>query len=73
MQKLKQTLKLLLPKVKIRKKRKKDYIVVDFRDEYIKLPSGRIVPRDRILHIDTEKKVIVFLDENNVVREEGYA
>lgn len=73
MQKLKQSIKLLLPKIKIRKKRRKDYIIVDFRDEYIKLPSGRVVPRDRVLHIDTEKKVIVFLDENNVVREENYA
>jgi len=58
-------------KVKLRRK-KGGYLVIDFRDEYIKLPGGAIIPKERILNIDTEKKVIVYLDENNIVREAKY-
>jgi len=58
-------------KIKLRKKNG-GYIIVDFREDMIRLPSGLIIPKNRILHIDTEKKIIVYLDENNMVREEKY-
>lgn len=60
------------PRIRIRKK-SGGYIIVDFRDEYIRLPDGTVIPRNRIIQIDTERKVVVYLDENNVLREAKYA
>lgn len=51
----------------------KGYIIVDFRDDYIQLPDGTLIPRNKILHVDTQRKVIVYLDDLGRVREASYA
>jgi len=56
-----------------RRRLRRDFVIVDFRDQYIKLPDGRVIPKERILTIDTDRKVIVYLDENYMVREARYA
>ena len=68
---LQQLLRVTVPKIKI-SSRGGNYIIVDFRDEYIRLPNGLVIPKDRIVHIDTERKVILFLDEKNMLREARY-
>jgi len=60
------------PAKKVRFKTKGGYLIVDFRDEYVKLPSGEVIPKNRIVNIDTERKVIIYLDDNNMLREAKY-
>jgi len=70
---LKQKLKSIFsPRVKLPTKKKGEYVVVDFRDEYIKLPDGTTIPKSRILQIDTERKVIVYLDSDGSIKEVSY-
>lgn len=54
------------------RRRRREFVVVDFRDQYVKLPNGKIIPKERILSIDTERKVIVYLDDDYTVREASY-
>ena len=63
--------KMRIPGVMVRGR--KGYIVIDFTDDYIRLPSGEYIPRDRILHIDTERKIIIYLGDNNELKEARYA
>jgi len=70
---LKQKLKSIFsPRIKLPGKKKGEYIVIDFRDEYIKLPDGTMIPKSRILQIDTERKVIVYLDSDGSIKEVSY-
>lgn len=65
-------LKQLASKVAYRR-RDGGWVVVDFRDEVIRLPSGEVVRKEDIISIDTERKVIVFRDRWGRIREEPYA
>ncbi len=62
----------LFSRVGLRKRRGKRYTVVDFRDEHIQLPSGEIIPKNSIISIDTSRKVVVYKDHNDMLREASY-
>jgi len=57
---------------RIKAKTPRGYIIVDFKDNYIQLPDGTVIPRDRILHIDTQRKAIVYIDELGRIKEASY-
>ena len=65
-----QLLKKAVGKIKIG--RGSWYMIVDLRTETIRLPDGTIIPRDRIISIDTARKVIVFIDKDGKIREVKY-
>ena len=48
------------------------YMIVDLRDEVIRLPDGKIIRKEDILTIDTQKGVIIYRDRDGSIKEVPY-
>jgi len=47
-------------------------VVIDVRGDYVRLPNGKRVPRDRVISIDYEKGVIVYIDRDGSIKTERF-
>ncbi len=50
----------------------KGITVIDFRRGYVALPGGDVIPADRIVKVDTERGVVVYIDYDGTLREAPY-
>ncbi len=49
------------------------WIVIDLREDAIRLPDGTRIRREDIVAIDPERKVIIYRDPSGMIREARYA
>ena len=47
--------------------------ILDFRKNVVRLPNGEVVSKDSILHIDTQRKIIVYIGADRQIKEVKYA
>ena len=57
---------------KKKKRLKAGYLVVDFSDDGVWV-GNTFIPRNSILSIDTERKIILFKDVDGAIKEISYA
>ncbi len=46
--------------------------IIDFRKNVVRLPNGEVVSKDSILHIDTQRKIIVYIGADRQIKEVSY-
>jgi len=61
-------------KILLRTRRSPDaWILIDLREDAIRLPDGTTIRREDIISIDTQRKVIIYRDKFGRIREANYA
>lgn len=64
---------LFLSRSKRRAKRIRiGYVVIDLTRDSILLPNGEIIPKENILGIDVQKKIIIYKGEDGKIHEIEY-
>ena len=48
-------------------------VVIDLREEYVRLPNGKRIPRRNIISVDHEKGIIVYIDRDGTIKREVFA